>query len=461
MTQHHPRHCANSSSAPEFTGTPATPHAPVFSAAPVVGVALCTAPQPSAVGRTSGSAWAATTHDLFPAVVAGLVAVLISYAGPLLLVLQAAQAGHLSAAQVTSWVWAISVGAGVCGVWMSWRQRVPVVCAWNTPGAALLASALVALPYSHVVGAYLVAAAAMLLIGWTGVFDRLMARIPRSLCAAMLAGILLRFGVDAFGAARSTVEGAPWLVGAMFAGYLLFKQRSARYAIALTLLLGVALWQSLGWGAQPAASALGTSPAAWGLALPVWTTPEFSWTAILSTALPLAVLCLTGQQVPGVAVLRASGYAAHNNQLIAGTGLASLLLAPFGAHGINLAAITAAICTGEEAHPLREKRWVAGVACGVFYLLLGSFAGAITFAFAQLPAALVSTVAGLALLGAIQNGLMGALAEPSEREAALVTFVVTASNVSLLGLGSACWGLALGLLTWWMLKPRAAAPAKA
>lgn len=407
----------------------------------------------------------ATAHDLFPAVMAGLVAVLISYAGPLLLVLQAAQAGHLTAAQVTSWVWAISIGAGACGLWMSWRQRVPVVCAWNTPGAALLASALVALPYSQVIGAYLVAAAALLLIGWTGVFDRLMARIPRSLCAAMLAGILLRFGVDAFGAARSTVEGAPWLVGAMFAGYLLFKQRSARYAIALTLLLGVALWQWLGWGqvaAQPTASALGTSPSVWGLALPVWTTPEFSWTAILSTALPLAVLCLTGQQVPGVAVLRASGYTAHNNQLIAGTGLASLLLAPFGAHGINLAAITAAICTGEEAHPLPEKRWVAGVACGAFYLLLGSFAGAITYAFAQLPAALVSTVAGLALLGAIQNGLIGALAEPSEREAALITFVVTASNVSLLGLGSACWGLALGLLTWWVLKPRAAAvPARA
>lgn len=424
--------------------------------APAALRAASTAPAiapPARHDETTRTRWTATAHDLFPAVVAGLVAVLISYAGPLLLVLQAAQAGHLAAAQVTSWVWAISIGAGVCGVWMSWRQRVPVVCAWNTPGAALLASALVALPYSQVVGAYLLAAAALLLVGWTGVFDRLMAHIPRSLCAAMLAGILLRFGVDAFGAARSTVEGAPWLVGAMFAGYLLFKQRSARYAIALTLLLGVALWQGLGWG-QVAVPAANTSTSAWGLALPVWTTPEFSWTALLSTAVPLALLCLTGQQVPGVAVLRASGYTAHNNQLIAGTGLASLLLAPFGAHGINLAAITAAICTGEEAHPLPEKRWVAGVACGVFYLLLGSFAGAITYAFAQLPAALVSTVAGLALLGAIQNGLIGALAEPSEREAALVTFVVTASNVSLLGLGSACWGLALGLLTWWTLGRR-------
>lgn len=419
-----------------------TPH-PLSTALP----ASTTTPSPTPL---------ATAQDLFPAIVAGLVAVLISYAGPLLLVLQAAQAGQFSAAQLTSWVWAISIGAGVCGVWMSWRQRVPVICAWNTPGAALLATALVALPYSQVVGAYLLAAAAVLLIGWTGVFDRWMARIPRSLCAAMLAGILLRFGMDAFGAARSTVHAAPWLVGAMFAGYLLFKQRSARYAIALTLLLGVALWQGLGWGqaATPAATTT-AGLAGWGFAWPVWTTPAFSWNAALGTALPLALLCLTGQQVPGVAVLRAAGYTTHNNNaLIGGTGLASLLLAPFGAHGINLAAITAAICTGEEAHPRPERRWVAGVACGMFYLLLGSFAGAITFAFAQLPAALVSTVAGLALLGAIQNGLAGALAEPSEREAALVTFVVTASNASLLGLGSACWGLALGLLTWWALGRR-------
>ena len=431
-------------------------------ASAAVQAPVFTPPLPGAGSSQAGAGWVAAARDLFPAVLAGLVAVLISYAGPLLLVLQAAQTGQLSTAQVTSWVWAISMGAGVCGVWMSWRQRVPVICAWNTPGAALLASALVALPYSQVIGAYLLAAAALLLIGWTGVFDRVMARIPRSLCAAMLAGILLRFGVDAFGAARSTVEGAPWLVGAMFAGYLFFKQRSARYAIALTLLLGVALWQGLGWGRAAVAqgAAAPSALSGLGLAAPVWTTPAFSWTAVLSTALPLALLCLTGQQVPGVAVLRASGYTAHNNRLIAGTGLASLLLAPFGAHGINLAAITAAICTGEEAHPLPEKRWVAGVACGAFYLLLGSFAGAITYAFAQLPGALVSAVAGLALLGAIQNGLVGALAEPTEREAALVTFVVTASNVGLLGLGSACWGLALGLLTWWMLKPRAARPTK-
>ncbi len=410
-----------------------------------------------AIAPRNASRYTAIARDLFPAVLAGLIAVLISYAGPLLLVLQAARAAHLTPAQLASWVWAVSIGAGLCSVVLSYKHKIPVVCAWNTPGAALLVGGLITVPYNQAIGAYVVAAAVMLLVGASGVFERLMAVIPKSLCAAMLAGILLRFGVDAFGAARSSVQGAPWLVGAMFAGYLVFKQRSPRYAIPLTLLLGIGLWLALGWGtvvAAPDASA--NSTAVWGLTQPVWTTPEFSWQAIVSVGLPLALLCLTGQQVPGIAVLRAANYAAPTSKLVTGTGLASLLLAPFGAHGINLAAITAAICTGPEAHHELDKRWVAGVACGVFYLLIGSFAGSITYTFSHLPPALVTTVAGLALLGAIQGGLVNAMAEPSEREAALVTFIVTASNITLLGLGSACWGIVLGLLSYFALRTRTA-----
>jgi benzoate membrane transport protein len=398
--------------------------------------------------------YAAVVMDLFPTIVAGLIAVLISYAGPLLLVLQAAQAAHLTQAQLASWVWAISIGAGLCSVVMSFKHKIPVICAWNTPGAALLVSGLVTLPYSQAIGAYVVAAAAMLLVGMTGAFERLMALIPKSLCAAMLAGILMRFGVDAFAAARSTVSGAPWLVGCMFVGYLVLKQRSARYAIPLTLLLGIALWLALGWGSVAAASDTASSSATLlGLTQPVWTTPEFSVNAIVSLGLPLALLCLTGQQVPGIAVLRGADFKAPTSKLVSGTGWASLLLAPFGAHGVNLAAITAAICTGPEAHHDPRKRWVAGVACGVFYIVIGSFAGTISYAFSHLPSALVTMVAGLALLGAIQGGLVNAMAEPSEREAALVTFIVTASNVSLLGLGSACWGIVMGLATYFALRP--------
>ncbi|MDE2427148.1 MAG: benzoate/H(+) symporter BenE family transporter [Burkholderiales bacterium] len=394
--------------------------------------------------------------DLFPAVLAGLIAVLISYAGPMLLIFQAAQSASLSAAQTSSWVWAVSIGSGCCGVWMSWRYKIPVICAWNTPGAALLVTGLATVPYHQAIGAYIVAAAVIWLIGVTGIFERVMRVIPKSLCAAMLAGILFRFAVGVFANANSPVHGAAWLVTAMFVGYLLFKRRSARYAIVLTLLLGVALWKMLGWGeAVSANESVIASGVHFGLTMPVWTTPAFSLSAIISLGLPLAVLCLTGQQVPGVAVLRAANFVnAPTGRLVAGTGLASLLFAPFGAHGVNLAAITAAICTGPEAHHQAEKRWVAGVACGVFYVLIGSFAGSLTALFLHLPAALISTVAGLALLGAIQNGLVGAFAETTEREAALITFIVTASNLTLLGLGSACWGIALGIVSYFLLRPR-------
>ncbi|MDR7305292.1 benzoate/H(+) symporter BenE family transporter [Rhodoferax saidenbachensis] len=410
-------------------------------------------PAPSSLTTEADAPHWARAKDMFPAVLAGLIAVLISYAGPLLVVLQAAQMAHLEQAQLASWVWAISWGAGACSVWMSWRYRVPVICAWNTPGAALLVTALVTVPFNQAVGAYLFAAAAMLLVGATGLFERLMAVIPKSLCAAMLAGILLRFGLDVFGAARSEVPGTPWLVGTMFVGYLLVKRVSARYAVVLTLLLGVALWRTLGWGeaSSPLATGAGWT---WSLTTPVWTTPAFSLSSIVSLGVPLAVLCLTGQQVPGIAVLRAANYQAPTSKLVTGTGLASLLMAPFGAHGVNLAAITAAICTGPEAHQRTERRWVAGVACGAFYLLIGSFAGSLTGLFAHLPHAMVTTVAGLALLGAIQGGLVNALNQPQEAEAALVTFLVTASNVTLLGLGSACWGIVLGLITYVALRPR-------
>ncbi|MFZ6657325.1 benzoate/H(+) symporter BenE family transporter [Undibacterium sp. TJN19] len=400
--------------------------------------------------------FSATLLDLFPAILAGLIAVLISYAGPMLIVLQAAQVAKLTTAQTSSWIWAISIGAALTGGWMSWRYRIPVICAWNTPGAALLVTGLASVSYSQAIGAYIVAAAIIFLIGSTGVFETLMSKIPKSLCAAMLAGILFRFGVDVFANARSEVAGAPYLVTAMFIAYLLFKRHSARYAIVLTLLSGVALWGALGWGDVANLNTAATLSWHLGLTMPVWTTPEFSVSAIISLGLPLALLCLTGQQVPGVAVMRAAGYeSAPTGKLVAGTGLVSLLLAPFGSHGVNLAAITAAICTGPEAHQQPEKRWVAGVACASFYLIIGSFAGSLTRLFLHLPHALVTTVAGLALLGAIQTGLVNAMNEPAEREAALITFIVTASNISLLGLGSACWGIALGVLSYYLLRVKA------
>ena len=425
------------------------PHSPPSPLAPrCASDTLPTPPRPPS--------WGEWVQDIFPAVLAGLIAVLISYAGPFLLVLQAGQAAQLSPAQLNSWIWAISIGAGVCCIWLSWRTKMPVICAWNSPGAALLVGALATLPYNQAIGAYVVAAAIMWLVGATGFFERLVVIIPKSLCAAMLAGILLRFGINVFAATEQGLPGAAALVGVMFVSYLVFKRYSARYAIVLTLFTGIALWLTLGWGAvaSPSGAAAGAADAVLGLTLPVWTTPEFTFSAIVSVGLPLVVLGLTGQQLPGIAVLRAANYDAPTSRLVSMTGGVSLLLAPFGAHGINLAAITAAICTGPEAHQRADRRWVAGVACGVFYLLVGSFAGSLSYAFMHLPAALVTTVAGLALLGAIQGGLVNAMQEPTEREAALVTFIVTASNVTLFGLGSACWGIVIGVITYLALRPR-------
>ena len=388
--------------------------------------------------------------DIFPPVLAAFIATFISYAGPLLIVMQAAQVAHWSPMQLASWIGGLLVGSGVCSIWMSWRYRMPILCAWNTPGAALLATALITVSPAEAVGAYIVCGLVMALIGISGLFERLTRHIPKSLCAAMLAGILLHFGVDAFGAARHEAAGSGLLVALMFVAYLGVKRYSPRYAVVVSLVLGVALWKIGGMASPPANAAI--APLEWRLTTPVWIAPEFTVSSMVSIGLPLFILGLTGQQLPGIAVLRAAGYAAPASQLIAGTGLASALTAPFGAHGVNLAAITAAICTGEEAHPQPEKRWVGGVASGVFYAVSGCFAGVLTGAFLYLPSALVATVAGLALLGAIQSGLINAFQQPEEAEAALVTFIVTSSNISVLGVGSACWGLGLGLVAYGVLR---------
>jgi len=369
------------------------------------------------------------------ALVAGVIAVVVSYAGPLVIVFQAAQAAQLGPELLSSWIWAISIGAGLTAITLSLRFRAPVITAWSTPGAALLVTALPGVTLPQAIGAYLFSAALITLFGWSGWFDALMKRVPRAIAAAMLAGILLRFATDVLGAARS----APMLVGAMFVLFLVLKRLQPRYAIAGVLLGGTA-FAALAGDLRLEALSL-----TW--ARPVWTTPEFDLRTMLGLGLPLCLVTLTGQFVPGIAVMRAAGYTTPANPLVTTNGIASLLLAPFGAHGINLAAITAAICTGPEAHENPARRYVAGVACGALYLVVGAFGATLAALFAALPHALVAAVAGLALMGAIQNGLGGAMADEGQREAALVTFVVTASGTVFLGLGAAFWGLALGLAT--------------
>lgn len=373
------------------------------------------------------------------AIVAGLIAVIISYAGPLIIVFQAAREAQLSPAEVSSWIWAISIGSGVTGLLLSWRLRAPVITAWSTPGAALLVSMLPQVSLAEAVGAYIVASLVIAVVGLSGAFDKLMSRLPKAIAAAMLAGILFRFGAELF----TSIKVQPWLVLSMFASYLVFKRLSPRYAILSVLIVGCAVAGLLG---QLNGAALTLA-----LAEPVFIAPQWSWHAIINIGLPLALVSLTGQYVPGMAVLRSAGYSTAARPILAVTALGSVLLAPFASHGFNLAAITAAICTGREAHEQPGKRYIAGIACGVFYILMGTFGATLASVFSALPKELIAALAGLALFGAIMTGLAGAMADEKQREAALITFLVTASGMSFLGLAAAFWGLIFGLIAHWAL----------
>lgn len=368
------------------------------------------------------------------AVVTGLIAVMVSYAGPLVIVFQAANSGQLTPEQLSSWLWAISIGSGVSGLWLSLRYRTPVITAWSTPGAALLVTSLAQYRYSDAIGAYMFSALLITLLGVTGLFSRLMARLPVAVVAAMLAGVLFRFGVGVF----SSLAQGPALVLPILLVYLVARRTGARYAIMAALITGVLCAFFLNLLDFQGVSAT--------LAEPQWTTPSFSLSAMIGLGIPLCFVTMASQNAPGIAVLRTAGYDLPVNPLVTVTGLASVLLAPFGAHGINLAAITAAICTGAESHPLLARRYVAGVSCALLYLLVGSFGATMASVFASLPGVLMASIAGLALFSALANGLGVALANESQREPALITFLVTASGISFFGIGAACWGLVFGVL---------------
>ncbi|WP_166361739.1 benzoate/H(+) symporter BenE family transporter [Pseudomonas akapageensis] len=376
------------------------------------------------------------------AAVAGFIATVISYAGPLVIIFQAAQTAQLSQELLSSWVWAISIGSALLGIGLSLRYRVPVIIAWSAPGSALLVTLLPGISMNEAVGAYLLSSLIIFVVGISGAFDRIIGKLPGAIAAAMLAGILFRFGTGLF----VSLQGQPVLVLAMFATYLVCKRLLPRYAVMAVLVVGCAIAMFTGQ--------LHSEALVIGLATPVWITPQFSLAAALNIALPLVMVALTGQFVPGMAVLRASGYATPASPIIASSALGTALLAPFGCHGLNLAAITAAICTGREAHEDPGKRYVAGVVGGLCYLVLGIFGATLVSLFTAFPKELIAALAGLALFGAIAGALAGAMAVPNDREAALVTFLTTASGMSLFGLSAAFWGLIFGMAAHLLLSAR-------
>ena len=367
---------------------------------------------------------------------AGFVAVLVGFTSSVAIVFQAALALGATPAQISSWMWALGLGMGLGSLLPSLWLRKPVMVAWSTPGAAVLATAGAngAFGMAEAVGAFMVCAALITLCGVTGWFERIMGRIPLALASALLAGVLARFGMDAFVAMQSSLS----LVLAMLLTYLAGRRWWPRYAVPVVL--GVGVLCALAEGR------LSAGTVQWGLAWPVFTAPEFTWRATVSLALPLFVVTMASQNLPGVAAIRAAGYEMPISRLITLTGVTTLLLAPFGAFALNLAAITAAICMGREAHTDPARRYTAAVVCGAIYCLIGLFGAAVTGVLTAFPRELVLAIAGLALFGSIGGGLAVAMKEEQHREAALITFLVTLSGVTLAGIGSAFWGVVAGAL---------------
>ncbi|GAA0368403.1 benzoate/H(+) symporter BenE family transporter [Bowmanella denitrificans] len=377
------------------------------------------------------------------AVSAGLVAVLVGFASSVAIVFQAAQAAGADQAMMVSWIFALGLGMGLTCIGFSWYYKAPVITAWSTPGAALLATSLLGVPITQAIGAFLFSALLTLLLGLSGGFDRLMRRIPTSIASAMLAGILLQFGLSVF----LSLQSEPWLVGLMLATYLLGKRWLPRYTIILVLAVGLTASLVLN---KMDLNALNLS-----LSQPVLVWPEFDFGVLLGVGLPLFIVTMTSQNIPGVATLRASGYEqVPVSPVLTGTGITALLLAPFGGFAFNLAAITAAICTGPESHPDSKKRYIAGLSAGFFYVLAGLGGASVVALFTALPTALVASLAGLALVGTIGASLSAAVAEVQERDAALICFLLTASGVSFFGIGAAFWGLVGGMLTLLLTRAR-------
>jgi benzoate membrane transport protein len=377
-----------------------------------------------------------------PALSAGFVTVLVGYTSSAAIIFEAARSAGASQAMIASWLMALGIAMGITCIGLSLRYKVPVVTAWSTPGAALLITSLSGVSMPEAIGAFVFSAALIVLAGVTGWFEKALNRIPLPMAAAMLAGILVKFGINVFGA----MQGELTLVLAMFVAYLLAKRLLPRYAIVLVLLLGCAIAAAQGL--------LQLGEVTLTLATPLWTTPQFNPGVLLGVGLPLFMVTMASQNIPGVATLHANGYRPPISALMTGTGVVNLLLAPFGCFAVNLAAITAALCMGRDAHEDPARRYLASVAAGAFYLLLGIFGATVGALFAAFPKALVLAIAGLALFGTIAGGLATAMKDDAMREPALITFLITASGVSLAGIGSAFWGLAGGVLALLILNAR-------
>lgn len=374
----------------------------------------------------------------FSHVSTGFIAVFIGYASAAAIIYQAAMSAGATEEQVASWFWALGIGMGVSTILLSLHYKKPIVTAWSTPGAALLITSLEGLTMNQAIAVFLFSSLLITLVGLAGVFERVLKHIPTSIASAMLAGILLQFGLGLFTSLIDEVE----IVLVMLTMFIL--ARSWLGNLLIPSIFAVALTMCIGLGK------LDLSEVTLGMTLPVYIAPDFEFFSLISVGIPLFIVTMASQNLPGFAVLKANGYQVDSSKVITTTGVTGLLLAPFGGFTFNLAAISGAICMGENADANPKTRYMAGVSMGVFYLLAAVLGMSFVSLFSAVPTAVVIAVAGLAVMPTLLNCLTVSMADDKYREPALFAFLFTASGIDLLGIGSAFWGLCIGLLCCWL-----------
>ncbi|BBL20856.1 benzoate/H(+) symporter BenE family transporter [Acinetobacter radioresistens] len=375
-----------------------------------------------------------------PAIFAGFITFLVGISVSAVLVIQAAQILGATSEQISSWFWALGLGIGISGLFLSWKFKYPVATSWSTAGLALIIATGSGYTLYEAIGAFFICGLLTAILGFSGVFKKALSYIPQSLTSAMLAGVLLKFGIALFASLQTN-----WgFIVSILAIYILSKRIWPRYSIVLTVIGGITVC--------PLFMEFHTPVIQWSLAQPVWMAPEFSWSAILGLAFPLFVINMASQYLPGIAMIQSYGYKPHINQLIGWTGLSQTLLAPFGCYSVNIAAISAAISLDDQVHPDPAKRYIAGMSCGFFYILVGLFAATLTSLLMSFPQVFITALAGIALFGTIGHNIALAFHEIEEREAALMTFLFSASSVQFLGIGSAFWGLTFGIIVMLVFK---------
>lgn len=369
-----------------------------------------------------------------PAVFAGFITFLIGISVSSVLVIQAAQQLGANEAEISSWFWALGLSIGISGLLLSWKLKYPVATSWSTAGLALIIATGSGYSLNEAIGAFLVSGILTAILGFLGVFEKILSYIPQSLTSAMLAGVLLKFGISLF----AHMESDWTFILSMLMVYIISKKVLPRYCIVITVILGFILC--------PMFMAFKIPLILWSFTQPVWTTPSFTLSSIVGLAIPLFIINMASQYLPGIAMIKSYGYQPHVRQLVGWTGLIQSVFSPFGAFSTNIAAISAAVSLDDQVHPDPKKRYIAGMSCGFFYILMGTFAATLTSLLMAFPSVFIITLAGIALFGTISHNISIAFQHVNDREAALMTFLFSASGVQFLGIGSAFWGLLFGYI---------------